>query len=228
WGPLIARFERRFSGCWIAPDLRGHGRSPRAASYALDEHAADVAALVKRLAPRAAKIAVLGHSMGGAIALALACGAYGFAPTHALGLGVKIRWSEAEAAALKARAAAPAKSFPSRQAAIGFYLKVSGLAGLAGADEAMAEAGVAAAGDCLAADSATAAVGAPAMDRLVAAARAPFHLGAGENDAMSRLEHMAAYDAKAVLIAGAGHNAMVEAPERVLAWAEAVAPDAFN
>lgn len=50
-------------GCEVtAVDLRGHGNSPSAASYALDELAADVAALTGRWR------LVIGHSMGGPVA----------------------------------------------------------------------------------------------------------------------------------------------------------------
>lgn len=46
-----------------APDFRGHGASPDAERYALADHAADVLALRDRWD------AVLGHSMGGAVAV---------------------------------------------------------------------------------------------------------------------------------------------------------------
>ncbi len=49
-----------------APDLRGHGASPRTTRYALDDYAADVAAL--RPAHGGAWDLVIGHSLGGAVA----------------------------------------------------------------------------------------------------------------------------------------------------------------
>lgn len=52
----------------VAPDLRGHGRSPTAASYHLDELAADVAALGQQWQ------LVVGHSLGGAVAATLLAG----------------------------------------------------------------------------------------------------------------------------------------------------------
>ncbi len=219
WRPLIALLEREWNGSWIAPDLRGHGRSPRAASYALSEHATDVADTIHRLAPDASRVAVLGHSMGGVIGLALASGAHGLQPTHALGLGIKIKWSAEEIAKLRGRARAPAKSFQTRDVAVSFYLKVSGLAGLVAADDPIAQAGVAGDGLALAASPATAEIGPPDMAALIAASRAPAHLAAGEGDAMTTLADMRLYDPNAILISGVGHNAMIEAPERVFAWA---------
>lgn len=49
----------------VAPDLRGHGRSPTAASFHLDDLAADAAAIGDRWE------LVVGHSVGGAVAATL-------------------------------------------------------------------------------------------------------------------------------------------------------------
>lgn len=218
WRPFIDVAARAWDGRWIAPDLRGHGRSPRAESYAVADHAGDVAETVRKLAPDASRVVVLGHSMGGVVALALASGKFGLQPSGALGLGVKIAWSAEEAAKLAERSRAPLKTFDTRDAAIALYLKVSGLHGLVGPDDAMARAGVSADGRALACDPATGLIGPPDMAGLVAAALAPIHLAAGEHDPMTTLADMRAHDAHAELIPGAGHNAMVEAPEAVFAW----------
>ncbi len=54
----------------LAVDLRGHGRSPRASSFAIDAAAADVtAALAARGIER---FVLVGHSWGGAVAVAIA------------------------------------------------------------------------------------------------------------------------------------------------------------
>lgn len=55
---------------WIAPDLRGHGRSPWAPPWGLEQHVADVLAVLD--AQGVERTALLGHSFGGAIALHLA------------------------------------------------------------------------------------------------------------------------------------------------------------
>ena len=63
--PLAERFHL------IRVDLRGHGRSPRTGPYDPWTMAADVHALVQRLAPDQQPL-VLGHSMGGVVATAYA------------------------------------------------------------------------------------------------------------------------------------------------------------
>jgi pimeloyl-ACP methyl ester carboxylesterase len=55
----------------MALDLRNHGASPHAPSMSYDEMAGDVAAWMEANAPGAA--AVMGHSMGGKVAMLLAC-----------------------------------------------------------------------------------------------------------------------------------------------------------
>jgi pimeloyl-ACP methyl ester carboxylesterase len=59
-------------GQTIVPDLRGHGQSPWDAMqrYRIDDHAGDVARLIKALALR--QFLLIGHSMGGAVALRIA------------------------------------------------------------------------------------------------------------------------------------------------------------
>jgi pimeloyl-ACP methyl ester carboxylesterase len=220
WRPLIRVLEAEWHGRWIAPDLRGHGRSPRALSYSLGEQAVDIAETVGTLASNPVRISVLGHSMGGVIALALASGWFGMRKLcDALGLGIKIVWTEQGIAALGARARAAAKVFESREAAAAFYLKVSGLAGIVSTDDEIAQAGVSADGLRLAADPAVASIGPPRMVGLIAAADyATVFLAAGESDPMCTMGDMRSHDRDAKLIPGAGHNAMVEAPERVWAW----------
>jgi esterase len=57
----------------VAPDLRGHGRSPHAASYSFSDMAEDVAALLHDLSgPAEGRSDICGHSMGGKVAMALA------------------------------------------------------------------------------------------------------------------------------------------------------------
>lgn len=220
WRPFIDVLEREWSGRWIAPDLRGHGRSPRSESYALEAHAEDVGQTVVHHAPDARAVSVLGHSMGGVIALALASGCYGFTPKAALGLGIKIVWTDAETEGLAVRARAPAKTFATSAEAAAFYLKVAGLRGLVSENSAIARAGLAADGLQLAADPATGLIGPPPMDDLITAARCPVHLAAGESDPMCALADIRLHDPHAVTIAGAAHNAMIEAPERVWDWAK--------
>jgi pimeloyl-ACP methyl ester carboxylesterase len=221
WQPMLEIAPARWKGSWIAPDLRGHGASPHAASYALGLHAADVAELV--LACGAwSEIVVVGHSMGGVIALALASQWFGIAPARVFGLGIKIAWTDNELAQLAKMANAPVRWFATREEAVDRYLKVSGLAGLVDSNSAMALSGVVQGeqGWRLAADPATASIGPPPASSLIVAASTPIHLARGTSDALVSLRLLRACDAGAVDIFGAGHNAMVDKPDAVWDWME--------
>lgn len=211
----------RWRGRWIAPDLRGHGTSPHADSYTLADHAGDVAALVRGLGATR-EIIVVGHSMGGAVALALASGAFGFAPTHVFGVGIKVAWTSEELARLGEMTSAPARIFASQDEAAERYLKVAGLIGLVDRASPAALAGVSRTdgGWRLACDPRTASVGAPPMQALLEAARARVCLARGASDRMISLDQLRAFDTAAVDIPEAGHNAMVEKPLAVWDWIE--------
>lgn len=211
----------RWGGRWIAPDLRGHGTSPHADSYTLADHAGDVGELVR--GPSAAQeIVVVGHSMGGAVALALASGAYGFTPARVFGLGIKVAWTGEELARMGEMASAPARVFASQDEAVDRYLKVAGLIGLVDRTSPAAVAGVSRTdgGWRLACDPRTASVGAPPMRALLDAARAPVYLARGAGDRMVSLEQLRAFDTAATDTPMAGHNAMVEKPHAVWDWIE--------
>ena len=216
WTNFIA--AGRWNGSWIAPDLRGHGASAHACDYSLNAHASDVAELV-RGAGEWSEIVILGHSMGGAIAMALASGASGSVPARVFGVGVKVAWNEDELTGMRKMAAMPVKFFATRDEAIARSLKVSGLSGLIASDSPGAIAGVTETqeGWRLAYDPATASIGAPPMKELMASARAPIHLARGAADAMISLAQLAIYDANARDLPG-GHNVMVENPGAVWDW----------
>ena len=69
WRPLLAR---RWPGRWLAPDLPGHGGSPPLPGYTFESLAAAVAGADGT----DARTVVLGHSLGGAVGLALAGAAW--------------------------------------------------------------------------------------------------------------------------------------------------------
>jgi pimeloyl-ACP methyl ester carboxylesterase len=197
----------RWDGSWMALDLRGHGASEHAQSYALEDHAADVA---ETLGTGWREITVLGHSMGGAVALALAGG---MPLARVFGLGIKVAWTPEELAGLERMAQAPVKWFATREEAVARYLKVAGLAAADSPGVAQGEQGWR-----LAADPAAARVGPPAMRELIAASKAPFHLARGAADRMVTLEQLQVFDGEAVDIADAGHNAMADRPGEVWDW----------
>lgn len=70
WAPIVERLPTGLR--LIVPDLRGHGASDWAApgAYGIEDFADDLAALLEAVA--AGPVAVVGHSMGGRVALWLA------------------------------------------------------------------------------------------------------------------------------------------------------------
>ncbi len=214
WNRMLPVVERRWPGRWIAADLRGHGRSAHAPPYGYGVFAADVAAAIGK---PDGELVLLGHSMGGVVAMALATGWFGVHVRHVFAFGVKIGWTADEVAQMKGLAARPARVFESRAEAVERYLRVSGLAGLVEPDAPEALAGVVEAegGFRLAADQGIYAAVGPAVRDLYRAAAAPVRLAAGEADPMVSLAGMQALDPQAALLPGLGHNCHVEAPERV-------------
>ncbi|OXM71022.1 alpha/beta fold hydrolase [Amycolatopsis thermalba] len=194
----------RWPGRWIVPDLPGHGRSEPLPRYSFGALAAAVAEAV----PAGTPVAVLGHSLGGVVALTLASGWFGVRVSGACGLGMKVRWTDEELARAADQATRPAKVFGSRDEAAERWLKVSGLHGLVPVDSPVVDSGLAE-GWRLALDQAAFGVGAPDLDGLLAAARAPVILAAGEHDPMCPAAHL---PGDAVLLPGLGHNAHVEDP----------------
>lgn len=205
WSTMLE--SNRWDGSWMALDLRGHGASEHAASYALEDHAGDVA---ETIGTGWQEITLLGHSMGGAVALKLAGEMH---LTRVFGLGIKVAWSDQELAGLERMASAPVKWFATREEAAARYLKVAGLA--ASDNPGIVQGG---SGWRLAADPAAARVGPPPMRALIEAGKAPFHLARGASDHMVTLEQLQVYDSEAVDIPDAGHNAMVDQPDEVWDW----------
>ena len=134
WEPLKPYLEQR----WLAPDLRGHGRSPHGGPYSFAGYAADVAQLLAQ----DEEVTVVGHSMGGVVGMLLATGWFGVKVRKVIAFGVKIRWAPDEVPKLHALARAPAKLFETRKDAVERYLKVSGLFGLVDPASPLAASGV--------------------------------------------------------------------------------------
>jgi pimeloyl-ACP methyl ester carboxylesterase len=221
WRKMLADTPVRWKGSWLAPDLRGHGNSPHAPSYALGLHASDVAELAIA-AGSWKEIVIVGHSMGGVVALALASGWFGIAPARVFALGVKVAWSAEELVKLGEMAAAPPRWLATMDEAVTRYLKASGLTGLVDPPSPEAQAGIVKGADGwrFAADPKAASIGAPPMRALIAAAKAPYHLARGENDRMVSSDQLRAYDPASVDLSGLGHNAMLENPGLVWDWIE--------
>ena len=209
WLPLVEHLEGR----WLAPDLRGHGRSPHGAPYGYASFAGDVADLLGQ----DEEVTLVGHSMGGAVAMALATGWYGVRVRKVIAFGVKIHWGVAELEKLRTLARVPARLFETRAEAIERYLKVSGLFGLVDPASPLAASGIREEDGKfrIAADPLTYAATGPDMQTMVNAMRAPLRLGGGRQDAMANLADMRAFDANPCVFEGAGHNVQVERPQEL-------------
>ncbi|MEV0902397.1 alpha/beta fold hydrolase [Actinoplanes sp. NPDC049802] len=216
WARWAEPLERAWPGRWIAPDLPGHGGSAPLPEYTFDAFAEAVRPL---LTPDDRTV-VLGHSLGGVVALTLAARA----PVAAVvGLGVKVAWTEEELARAKALSQRPVAWFATREEAIARHLRVSGLDGLVAVDDPAATEGVREEQGRwrLALDPGAFAVGAPDMPGLLTRSTAAVRLARGEQDPMNTDDQLERLGAPVVTLAGLGHNAHVQDPARCLSLLEA-------
>jgi pimeloyl-ACP methyl ester carboxylesterase len=213
WNGMRSLITRDWPGACLIPDLRGHGRSFHGGPYAYGTYAADIAALIG-----SEEAFLVGHSLGGAVALMLATGWFGVKVRGALVFGVKLNWRAEELARRRQFAAAPPRWFETRDRAVDLYLKVSGQYGLIDPSDPAAASGIAQENGRyrLAADPRINGLDDPPDIRAIfAAAKAPIMMAVGETDVMAPLADARSLDPKAVRIPGVGHNAHVEAPARV-------------
>jgi len=216
WQGLCQVLAQHRAGSWIALDLPGHGGSARLPRYSIGTLAAATAPHVGEKE----HVLVVGHSLGGAVGLALSSGWFGLRVSAALGIGIKVAWTDAELAAARERADRPVKWFPTREEAARRHLRVAGLDGLVPPDEPWVDAGLVERDGQwgLALDPAASAVGAPNMPGLLAAARAAGAasvLARGEDDHLVTPEQLHALDPGAVDLPSLGHNAHVEDPRAI-------------
>lgn len=221
WRPLIEVIGADWPGRILAPDLSGHGRSPRARHYGFGNQAAAVADLFER----GEQVVVLGHSMGAAVGLALATGWYGIGVAGLVGVGLKVTWRPEELSRAAELARAPVKWFDRREAAAERFLKVSGLEGLLSGDHAAVAAGVVAEDGPgggrfrLAADIATALAAGPDVRAMRRAAACPTWFASGSRDAMVPPADLRELDPDGAVFDGLGHNLHVQDPAALWAYA---------
>ncbi len=210
WNPLTELLSKNWPGSWVAPDLPGHGRTGPAedGTYSYAGLADAVASVVEP----GSRVAVLGHSLGGAVGLALAAGDHDLQVTGVVGVGIKVRWSEQELAGAKAFAARGAQVCASRDEAAERAVKAAGLAGLLTLDRPEVDTLVHQKRDAwrLGFDLRVLTVGSPDMSGWLATLSErgiPVTLAAGERDPMSPREHLAELVGEPVILPGLGHSA---------------------
>lgn len=214
WNGLRPFIEQGWKGRCLIPDLRGHGRSYHEPPYSYGTYAADVAALI----PPGEELLLVGHSLGGAVSLALATGWFGVRVRQVIAFGIKVTWTEEELARRRQLAGQPVRWFEKREEAVERFLKVSGQFGLVDPASPAAASGIAVENGRfrLAADPGISGGGdMPNIRSVFAAAKAPVRLGVGSKDAMVPVADARSLDPDAVIIDGAGHNAQVERPDLI-------------
>lgn len=222
WDGLVRRLD--WPGRVLVPDLPGHGGAAWTGDYTLGALAAAVAAHCHQ----GERAMIVGHSLGGAVGVALASGWFRPDVVGVLGLGIKVRWSADDVAGMAAVAARGVRWFPTREDAAERFLRMAGLAGVSGPDGEVgtdhpavvtgvtAGEGADAGRWRLTQDPATFAQVPLDMAQLLAAARCPVVLGAGAADAMCPLGDLQAFVPHPVLAPARGHNVQVEDPDWVL------------
>jgi pimeloyl-ACP methyl ester carboxylesterase len=216
-GAVWQKFLQHLQG-WpgriVVPDLRGHGRSPHASEYSDRSHAADVAALVER----DSEVFVVGHSMGGVVALTLSEGSWSLNVKSVFAFGVKAVWRDEELVKAKEFAEKPVRRFATRAEAVRRFLLASGLEGLVDADATAVKAGVVGDDDGyrLAADPRTVMVAGTSLQKTFARSKAERWLACGRRDLLVDIAQLRRIDPNAIELGDNGHNVHVEDPERLL------------
>src|SRR5688572_6469365 len=123
WNGVRASLDVRQTGQWIIADLSGHGGSEWRATYSIGELAADLAAILRD----AARVSVIGHSLGTYLGLALASGWFGVRINAVLGVGPKLTWRDEDLQMMRELASRPVRHYPSEAEAIARYRRVSGI-----------------------------------------------------------------------------------------------------
>lgn len=215
WEATVEELSRRDPGRRvITVDLPGHGRSSRLPRYTPGSYAAAVATVL----PADEPVVLVGHSLGGLVALALATGLFGVSVSEVVSLSMKVRWTPEEERRRSLAAQAPPKNYPDRESARAAFGRRAGLGNLA--DPAVLDVGIAAAdgGYALAHDPATGALPPYPAEAIAALARqvdCPLRLGCGTDDPMVALVDLRELGPAVATIDGAGHNVHVERPSAV-------------
>jgi pimeloyl-ACP methyl ester carboxylesterase len=198
----------------LVPDLRGHGSSPHAGSYSLQDHAEDVAALLNP----GDEIYILGHSMGGVLGLVLGGRSFDIGIRSVFAFATKPKWTEDELAGVRRYAEQPRKIFATEEEAAQRFIKASGLSGLVISKDSVVQAGIKREEDVygLAADPRTVLVAGDPLNSQFCACCAEKRLACGTKDSLANLADLREIDPQAIDLGPFGHNVHVESPEELV------------
>lgn len=215
WQPMLKTAGAHWPGRWIAPDLRGHGRSVKDGPFGLRMFAADIAALVE--GEKASDVVMAGHSFGGVIAALLGSDIFDLRVTGVAAFSVKLDWKDEDVARMHGLAARPVQDFATYEEAAERALAFAGLKGLAEPNSFVARAGVEQRDDGFRLAFNAQVFGSTCTDVIdtMRLCRVPLRLASGGNDAMAPVAPMRALDPNAVVLPALGHNAHWEDPETV-------------
>jgi pimeloyl-ACP methyl ester carboxylesterase len=204
----------RWPGRVVVPALPGHATAAWSGDYTLGALAAAVSASLGEREP----VVAVGHSLGGAVGMALASGWFRPEVTALVGVGVKVAWTDEDVVGMAKVARRGIRWFDTEAEAVDRFLLQSGLSGVAGPGHpAVVDAVVHGGGRWrVAQDPATFAQRPVDTAQLLAAATCPVLLAAGDDDAMCGADDLGRYVADAPRRAGRGHNVHVEDPQWVL------------
>ncbi len=204
----------------VAPDLPGHGAAPWTGDYTIGS----LAAAVSGACTNGQEVVAVGHSLGGAVAIALASDFFRPVVTAAVAIGVKTVWTDEDVAGMAKVAERGIRWFDSEHEATERFLRQSGLAGLVepGGPESIGSVVEDGGRWRTAQDPATFGQRPLDMAGLLAAARCPVTLAAGEQDAMATAAELASHTDRPEIAPGRGHNVQVEDP----AWVAGLIADA--
>jgi len=214
WRGVEALLPGSWPGGWLVLDLPGHGRSPWAPAYDFGAQAHAVSAMV----PAGRDVVLLGHSMGGMVALEMAADLPSV--RRVVAFAVKTWWPAEHVEGMRAQAGKELRTYATRDEALARHAKVAGLAGLLSPDDPALAAGVVEAGGGwrLAQDPATNDFGAPDIAGALAALDGlDVVLARGSEDPFVPPDDVAGLVDHPVTLEGLGHNPHVERPQAVAA-----------
>ena len=212
WRGVEALLPDAWPGGWLVLDLPGHGRSPWAPAYDFGAQAHAVSAMV----PAGRDVVLLGHSMGGMVAMEVAADLPSV--RRVVAFAVKTWWPPEHVEGMRALADREPRTYATRDEALARHAKAAGLTGLLSPDDPALDAGIVEAGGGwrVAQDPATHDFGTPDIaSALVALDGVAVVLARGSEDPFVRPDNLTDLVEHPVTLDGLGHNPHVERPEAV-------------